>query len=131
MASLEVQYKSWLKENKGSDFTFEDWKKYIMEPKFKIAAEQIKISREKIAGIDLNSVDLRDLADQEYYLTEDVVIPKGSRIENWSKEQKNDFNRFEMIVSFGKNCAIPFRIYPDELEDIIKENPQLICNNKI
>lgn len=41
MASLEQQYNSWLKGNKGSDFTFYDWQKYILAPKLKRAAEQI------------------------------------------------------------------------------------------
>lgn len=41
MASLEQQYNSWLKDNPGSDFTFEDWEKYILLPKVKRAVEQI------------------------------------------------------------------------------------------
>ena len=41
MASLEVQYKSWLKANKGSDFTYDDWQRYILRPKLDKAAEQI------------------------------------------------------------------------------------------
>ena len=41
MASLEQQYKSWLKANKGSDFTYDDWQRYILRPKLEKAAEQI------------------------------------------------------------------------------------------
>jgi hypothetical protein len=36
-----VQYKSWLEANKGSDFTYEDWHRYILQPKLDKAAEQI------------------------------------------------------------------------------------------
>ena len=39
--------------------------------------------------------NLRDTTNQEYYITKDIVIPKGSRLENWSLQQKNDNNRFE------------------------------------
>lgn len=76
--------------------------------------------------IDLDKVDLEDTIDQEYFTSEDIIIPKGSIVENWSQEQKKDFNRFEIVVGFGKDAAIPFRIYPDELEEIIRCNPQLI-----
>ncbi|MCA9748643.1 MAG: hypothetical protein KC414_06020 [Romboutsia sp.] len=41
MASLEQQYSNWLDKNKASDFTFEDWKRYILVPKLKRASEQI------------------------------------------------------------------------------------------
>lgn len=41
MASLEQQYKEWLDSNKASDFSFEDWKKYVLEPKLNRALEQI------------------------------------------------------------------------------------------
>ena len=63
MASLEQQYKSWLKANKGSDFTFEDWYRYILAPKLEKAAEQINkilgyiiyITKNKVIGIHYSS----------------------------------------------------------------------------
>lgn len=64
--------------------------------------------------------DFTDEKDQTFYTTKDIVIPKGTRIENWSQGQKEDFNRFEMIVGFGNDVAIPFRIYPDEMTEIYK-----------
>lgn len=47
MASLEQQYKSWMGKNKWSDFTFEDWQKYILVPKLQKAAEQINKLKEE------------------------------------------------------------------------------------
>lgn len=47
MASLEQQYKSWLKDNKGSDFTFEDWQRYILIPVLQRAKEQINKIKEE------------------------------------------------------------------------------------
>jgi hypothetical protein len=83
--------------------------------------------------LNLNKIDLHDKKDQHYYTTEDIVIPKGTRIENWSIQQKQDGNRFEMIVGFGADYAYILSIYPDELEEIIKCNPNLFSheqNNK-
>lgn len=81
--------------------------------------------------LDLNKIDLEDRRDQEYYTTEDIIIPKGTRIENWSNQQKADNNRFEMNVGFGKDSCFPFRLYPRELEDIIVNNPNLITDKEI
>ena len=73
--------------------------------------------------IDLNKIDLYDTRDQEYYTQKRIVIPKGTRLENWSNEQKNDCNRFEMTIGIGKNGVIPFRIHASELEELIKCEP--------
>jgi len=75
--------------------------------------------------ININKINLNDKKDRAYYTTEDIVIPKGTLLENWSNEQKEDFNRFEMIIGFGKDAAIPFRIYASELEEIVKSKPDL------
>jgi len=42
MSSLESQYNSWLDSNKQSDFTFEDWERWVLTPKLKKVAKQIK-----------------------------------------------------------------------------------------
>lgn len=47
MASLEQQYKSWLKANKGSDFTYDDWYRYILGPKIREIVEQINKLKEE------------------------------------------------------------------------------------
>ncbi len=42
MSSLESQYNEWLNQNKQSDFTFEDWERWVFTPKLKKAVKQIK-----------------------------------------------------------------------------------------
>jgi hypothetical protein len=47
MSSLESQYSSWKTKNTWSDFSFEDWRKWILEPKLKMAVEIINKLKEE------------------------------------------------------------------------------------
>lgn len=47
MSSLESQYNSWKLKNSWSDFSFEDWQKWILEPKLKRAADFINKLKEE------------------------------------------------------------------------------------
>lgn len=81
-----------------------------------------------MAAIDIEN--LKSSKDQAYYTTEDIVIPKGTRLENWSDQQKGDFNRFEMIVGLHDDIAIPFRIYASDLKEIATIKPDLFDDQK-
>lgn len=88
----------------------------------------------KLKSIDLKKVDLKSIEDQEYYTSEDIIIPKGSRIENWSNKQKESIEgRFELLVGIRKNETVSIKISPQRLQDIIVSEPDFFmqeCKNK-
>lgn len=75
--------------------------------------------------MNLNKIDLNDKKDQAFQTTKDIVIPAGTVLENWSNEQKEDSNRFEMIFGTNSQTVITLKLYPSDLEEIIKNDDEL------
>jgi len=70
------------------------------------------------------------MKDKEYYTTEDIVIPKGTRFENWGAQQKKD-EVFSCVVGIGKDAAIDFPISYSDMEEIMKVEPEFFTTEKL
>ena len=67
--------------------------------------------------------------DQEYYTTKDIVIPAGSRIENWCNKSKENGD-FLLLFGIGNDFAMDIKITPSELEEMVVCNPEFLTTEK-
>ena len=80
----------------------------------------------------LKSKDLKKIKtteDQTYYTTRDVIIPAGSRIENWSNQSKEN-NTFNLLFGIGSDFAMDIKITSVELQEMIVCSPEFLTKEK-
>ncbi len=68
--------------------------------------------------------------EKEYVLQKDIVIPKGTRFDNFYKAAKEE-GYFETCVGIGKDCAEFFRI--NDMDEILQHESsffKIVNHNK-